>query len=129
MRTLGRFLPLFFLMALIFLLSHQPGDSLELPNIFGIDKVAHFSVYGLLALTAIHAFSPLSNGREWRFALIIISFCILYGISDEFHQSFIPYRTSSVWDLLADALGASVVALGWLVRFGSLPANARSAHK
>ena len=129
MRTVGRLLPLFFVMALIFLLSHQPGHRLELPGIFGIDKLAHFSIYGLLALTAIHALSPLSGGRGYRFAVLIIFLCVLYGISDEFHQSFIPDRSCSVWDLLADALGASAMTFGWLICFSRLPGNFRSAHK
>jgi VanZ family protein len=29
-----------------------------------------------------------------------------YGISDEIHQSFVPYRDGSVSDVLADILGA-----------------------
>ena len=117
MRAAGRSLPLLLVMVSIFLLSHQPGDTLELPNVFAIDKLAHFTVYGILALTAIHALAPLSPNRGLRFAALIICLCILYGISDEFHQSFIPYRTVSIFDLLADALGASAVTLGWLGLF------------
>jgi VanZ family protein len=31
---------------------------------------------------------------------------ILYGLSDEWHQSFVPGRTPDVWDLVVDAIGA-----------------------
>ena len=32
----------------------------------------------------------------------------LYGVSDEFHQSFVPGRESSGWDVLADFVGSSL---------------------
>lgn len=38
-----------------------------------------------------------------------ILFCSLYGISDEWHQSFVAGRDSSVGDWLADTLGASAM--------------------
>ena len=31
----------------------------------------------------------------------------LYGISDEIHQSFVPYRTADVMDALADIIGSA----------------------
>jgi len=36
------------------------------------------------------------------------SLSILYGISDEIHQYFVPFRYSSVMDVVADGLGASL---------------------
>jgi VanZ family protein len=34
--------------------------------------------------------------------------CLLYGMSDEFHQSFVPDRTPSVLDVAADTIGACI---------------------
>lgn len=56
----------------------------------------------------------------WRFfnnqgyrpnQLFIVSFifCSLYGISDEWHQSFIPGRESDLFDWIADTVGVSIV--------------------
>ena len=39
------------------------------------------------------------------FAMIIGT---LYGVSDEFHQSFVPGRTASIWDLAADSIGVAI---------------------
>jgi VanZ family protein len=39
-------------------------------------------------------------------ALITIAFCSLYALSDEWHQSFVPGRSSDVLDWIADTLGA-----------------------
>jgi VanZ family protein len=47
--------------------------------------------------------------------LLVVLFCLLYGISDEFHQSFIPDRMPSILDLIADTAGAAVVVLIWYV--------------
>ncbi|MGB3223127.1 MAG: VanZ family protein, partial [Desulforhopalus sp.] len=45
--------------------------------------------------------------------LFTLTFSLLYGISDEFHQSFIPGRFVSVYDLIADCAGAAVVCALW----------------
>jgi VanZ family protein len=49
---------------------------------------------------------------------VIVLFCIIYGISDEFHQSFIPGRFPNIWDVLADGLGALRVVGWWRRREG-----------
>jgi VanZ family protein len=49
-------------------------------------------------------------------AIVAVFYCFLYGISDEYHQSFIPGRFVSGWDVAADVFGASLVAWFWLRR-------------
>ncbi len=46
----------------------------------------------------------------------------LYGISDEIHQSFVPFREAEVADVIADILGAfsGVYLYQWLVVCGRL---------
>jgi len=111
----ARLLPAFGVMAVIFLLSHQPAG--DLPPLFPhFDKLAHFSIYGLLAATLIAAVPPeLRSRRPWAAAGAIILWCLIYGISDEFHQSYIPGRLPSLADIGADTLGGVVVTLGWVV--------------
>ncbi|HFQ88612.1 MAG TPA: hypothetical protein ENK27_00930 [Desulfobulbus sp.] len=102
------------MMAVIFFLSSQPGDSFQLPDVPDIDKLLHSLVYGTLAATAIFAVpADFARRRPGMAAVLVVLFCLVYGISDEFHQSFVPGRTPSVWDLAADVLGASLVSAAW----------------
>lgn len=105
----------------IFLLSSFPQVS-RVPLPYHLDKLAHAIVYGILAWTAQRAFfhqSWWAAGRKWSIALAI-AFATLYGLTDEFHQSFVPGRVSSVLDLGADILGAIVATslIAWLRRAG-----------
>jgi VanZ family protein len=101
-------------MGTIFFLSHQPGDSLSLPEIPGVDKVAHMAVYAFLAATLLVAFSDeQKKTRPKRVVWITVLLCLLYGISDEFHQSFVPGRSSSFFDVLADCAGAIIASVLW----------------
>ena len=69
----------------------------------GGDKVAHFSVYGLLGTLVVRAFR--SGWRGAVLALITVSF---FGVTDEWHQSFVPGREADVMDWLADTSGAAL---------------------
>ncbi len=110
----GRLLPLLTVMGGIFYLSHQPGDSFQLPDVPDIDKLLHSLVYAVLAASALFAVPPaFARRRPLLTSMLVVVFCIAYGISDEFHQSFIPGRTPSVWDLVADTLGAVLCSAGW----------------
>ena len=101
-------------MGIIFFLSDQPGDSLDLPDIPDLDKVLHAIAYGVLALTALFAVPEQKyRTNPWRVSLLVVLFCLLYGISDEIHQSFVPNRFPSVFDVVADTGGAVVAALIW----------------
>jgi len=92
-------------MAAIFVLSSDRRDFLP-PNALGhfVSNAAHGPIFGVLALLAARA-----TGRQ-RLGVVI---ALLYAITDEWHQSFVPGRSSSLLDLGTDAAGA-VTAL-WLV--------------
>ena len=109
-----RVVPVFLVMGVIFFLSSQPGDTLDLPDVPDIDKLLHALAYGTLAATALFAVAPKFRLRRPLLAsVMIVLFCVAYGISDEFHQSFVPGRTPSCWDLAADSVGAILVVSGW----------------
>lgn len=115
-----RLLPMLFVMGLIFVLSGIPGERLVLPDIVNIDKAAHMAVYCLLALTVFWAFGDRLPARYPRLVpLLVILISTAYGVTDEFHQSFVPNRTPSVFDVLADGAGA-VLACGLWVIFPNL---------
>lgn len=112
--SLLRFGPMMFIMGTIFFLSHQSGDSLDLSPFPGWDKVAHMSIYGLLAASIIYGINPIYRlTRPYNVIIITVCMCVLYGFSDELHQSFIPYREQSFADVLADFSGGVCVCLIW----------------
>jgi VanZ family protein len=72
----------------------------------GRDKLIHASVWCMLgALFALAAPRPTR-----RATLVAIAAAVVFGASDELHQSFVPGRDASLLDLLADAVGATVGA-------------------
>ena len=107
-------------MGAIFFLSHQPGDSLQLPPLPGIDKIAHCLIYGALGAATLFAFNERWQAdKKVTVVVMTVFFCLVYGISDEFHQSFVPGRTPSSLDVLADCSGAVIVCLLWLRLWGA----------
>jgi len=73
------------------------------------DKAAHmilYTVFGFLLYLTLKN-SPYPSFRDHAM-LFAIAIGILYGMSDEFHQSFVPGRTASIWDLSADAIGVTL---------------------
>ena len=75
-------------------------------------KIAHFIEYAILAWLAARAFVTSSRQalRQWWFfaALLLI---VLYSLSDEYHQSFVPTRTGSIYDSLIDMSGGLAALL------------------
>jgi VanZ family protein len=114
---LSLWLPVLAVAALIFILSSF--EQLPSPPSGITDKHEHFSIYFLLGLTLVRAFAGgrLSN-ITWSVALVSALTVVAYGASDEFHQSFVPGRDCSVYDLMADAIGgaaAGLVLLAWAI--------------
>src|SRR5882724_6266150 len=84
--------------------------SLQEPTVaqimFVIRKCAHFTEYGILALLFWWALRAPADrdvsrvrGSEAWLALGLVA---LYAATDEWHQSFVPSRQGSVWDVLLD---------------------------
>ncbi len=96
-------------MGLIFFLSAQPQLPELTPSAPSVQEIAgHLAVYFVLALLVRWALA----GAGVRHAIWwAIGFCALYGISDEFHQSFVPHRNPALGDWANDVLGASAAML------------------
>lgn len=83
-----------------------------------VRKGGHVSEYAVLALLMFRA---LANTALLRHAVFAMSLTLLasgaFAASDEFHQSFVPSRTSSARDVVIDLAGASLgialYALSW----------------
>ncbi|MDY6792293.1 MAG: VanZ family protein [Thermodesulfobacteriota bacterium] len=98
--------PLITYCILIFLQSSFPPIE-SVPELPYSDKVLHFIAYAILGALFFRAYSSLQVSKHLN-ALIILSVLSssLYGISDEIHQYFVPYRNFSYFDILADMLGS-----------------------
>lgn len=110
-------------MLLIFLLSSQ--STLPTDRFFsGADLLAHATVYGILCMFLALSFVPpqVMTWKQVNFLTILVT---AYGVSDEFHQSFVPGRDASTWDVLADGLGGFLVAsaMHWRYRRSTLKAR------
>jgi VanZ family protein len=69
-------------------------------------KLAHLAEYALLGILAARAFrgSPGPAFRE-RWFLLSLALVVVYAVADEYHQSFVPSRTGSIYDSLIDMAG------------------------
>ena len=77
----------------------------------GADKPWHALGYLGLAVVVVRAFAGgLPRRISPRIVIVSVGVVVLYGASDELHQMFVPGRTASFDDLLADTIGALVGA-------------------
>ena len=93
------------------------------------DTVLHMACYAGLALVALRALA----GGKWTGVTVSVAIAAwlvatLYGVTDEWHQLYVPGRTSELRDLANDALGALAavgVAGAWGIMRGPSRADAR----
>ncbi len=103
-----RWIPSLILMLAIFFFSSLPSSRIPY---FGwwdlfVKKGSHMLGYAMLGLAYFYALPPrLSTGFRWLLALIM---AILFSLSDEFHQSFVQGRTSTLVDVGIDTVGAAI---------------------
>ena len=108
---LRAWLPVILWMGLIFYLSSQPDIPYH-PNVVAdhaIKKAAHMAEYGVLALLlrrAVASTTQTHSPDRWAFLL-----ALLYALSDEVHQLFVPGRNGTLFDVGFDAMGAVLALL------------------
>ncbi len=114
MRTIRFFLPATLYYGLIYFLSDQP--QIRIPLAFPLqDKIFHFVIYtgfGVYLLFGLARINRLE--ARWRLGTLVVLGVIAAGL-DEFHQAFVPGRTSDFADAAADVLGT--LAAWLIVRF------------
>jgi VanZ family protein len=66
--------------------------------------------YGVLCVLLARSLVP-PRVTTWKRALLLTTLVTAYGITDEYHQLFVPGRNASGWDILADGLGGFLAAL------------------
>lgn len=103
-----KYIALFYAL-LIFVVSAIP----QIPPPLGFkwgDKVAHLLEYGVFSFLLFLAFY--TSGKESlkrHVFLLSVLIGMVYGLSDEIHQKFVPGRNCDIYDFLADGLGIIVV--------------------
>lgn len=101
-----KWIPALIMMGVIFLVSAQPGS--ELPSFDWADRIVkksgHVVGYALLVGSYWYGLG-MERDRRWLAWILVV----LYAVTDEFHQSFVPGRNASVWDVVIfDNLGALI---------------------
>jgi VanZ family protein len=86
---------------------------------FYIRKGGHVFGYGMLSILLFRAWReslPIVNGANWtlRWATLAAVGTALVASLDEWHQTFLPSRTGTAWDVLLDTcagVGAQILLL------------------
>lgn len=104
MKKLTNWIPAILVMTLIFAISSVKGVTI---NQIGLGKESyhingHFLLFVLLCLTYYKATKNI---------LLSMFITIMYGISDEIHQKFTPGRSSSMFDIYVDSMGAVLAGI------------------
>ncbi|WP_409341128.1 VanZ family protein [Paenibacillus sp. MBLB4367] len=117
MRKAIRWLPSVIWMAVIFLLSARTADDMDsflpffqwlFPAMRSFDW-GHFVAYFILSITFLWAIGGARPG--WLMKAAAVGLCLLYGLSDEYHQSFVPGRMPDMLDIRNDLIGAAIAML------------------
>lgn len=107
-----RFVSFFMLVLIgieIFYVSSIPGSTSGTKFAL-IPIIYHFSVFFLFSFF-IFFFVKGKNKIMPGYAIFALFFSLIYAISDEFHQYFVPLRSPSLDDVLVDLIGISFSVL------------------
>lgn len=128
-RLIRGWLPALLWMGAIFLVSAQP----TVPSVPGrwdliLKKLMHFAAYGVLTYLYMRAMRE-SVSTDAPIRIISAGLALLYALSDEYHQTFVPGRNGTLVDVGIDAVGVGALILldAWLSEGG--PARAQEASQ
>ncbi|MBI4395970.1 MAG: VanZ family protein [Elusimicrobia bacterium] len=74
-------------------------------------KMAHITEYAILAALFWRALAKGSPLRKPMVFWLTVGFCVLYAVSDEWHQGFVPGRSPAILDVLIDSGGTLLACL------------------
>ena len=116
--------PVLLVMAVIFVASSVPNLR-RLPGDMS-DHTGHFLAYAGLSLVCLRALAGARwAGVTWSRAAAAWLISVLYGVSDELHQRFVPGRFAALDDIAADALGAATAGVVVVLLAGLLARRRR----
>lgn len=87
-----------------------PGPYFDYVHL-AIRKLAHLGEYGVLTFFFFRAWRGANRGWRMLWARRAFACCLAVAAIDEFHQSFVPSRTSKLQDVLIDASGGVLALL------------------
>lgn len=103
-------LPFIACAVIIAYLSNQPSLRSSLPDgwDFVFRKIAHMLEYAILTWLTVRVLR-FSGKVEFNRALVLGALiAVLYAVSDEYHQTFIPGREGTARDVIIDSIGVAV---------------------
>jgi VanZ family protein len=106
-------------MVFIFILSSVPGPNIpDLPIPF-FHKVVHFFEYAVLGVLWIRALTFARPGANFfKLSILAWGVTVLFALSDEWHQTFVPGRSGRLEDVLFDVICAVIgIVLYLMFRF------------
>ena len=99
-------LPVVLYCLLIFIQSSCPSPE-SIPVLPHLDKLLHFIAYAILGILFFRAFRTQRFKENINMVIMLsILSSSLYGMSDEVHQYFVPYRDADIMDFFADVAGS-----------------------
>jgi len=95
------------MMSVIFIASGTPGEDLPEFGIidFFVKKGGHMVGYALLAVSFFMALYAGNGQKTTRTTVLALVLSVLYAVSDEYHQSFVPGRSAAASDVCIDTVG------------------------
>lgn len=119
------------IMIIIFIFSHDSGSTSTIKSNIFVDgfynilnfninrrlltkiirKSAHISLYALLGFSVSNYLIDFNK----KIYINSILFILIYSISDEVHQLFIPNRSGSIIDILIDLIGGIIGIILWRI--------------
>ena len=105
--------PVILWMLFIFILSSVQGESIPKFPIPHFHLLVHFGEYTVLGFLVVRALIYYASSiKSERLALFSILLSLLFGLSDEWHQSFVAGRTNQLvtvgYDVIFSAIGVGV---------------------
>lgn len=102
---------------MILVCTSLPGSAVPAVGVPHVDKLVHFllyAVFGALLARALRREAGIATppgGGRWTHLLATIAVVSLFGAADEWHQQWVPGRSSDVLDWCADTAGGTLALL------------------
>ena len=105
--SLRAWMPAIFWMLFIYALSSVPGGNFPKIEVPHFDKGGHFFEYSILGAFMLRGLMHSRPGtRMFKLSVLAVGLSILFGLSDEWHQSFTPGRSCDWGDAAWNAMAA-----------------------